>query len=106
MPMAARIDPATAFRITELEPEVSMLWEKPYSTWAWQLTAMPGERTRLVTRLKAVYDWRHAPGGALLSLVLLEFGDYPMMRKLLVSLKERSESERGRLAGTRDEATE
>jgi hypothetical protein len=105
VPMAARIDPATAFRITALEPEESMLWEKPNSTWAWQLTAMSDDRTRLVTRLRAVYDWRHAPGSALLSLVLLEFGDFPMMRKLLLGLKERCESERTRLVSMHSEAT-
>jgi hypothetical protein len=38
-------------------------------------------RTRLVTRLKALYTWRTSPSNALLPLVLFEFGEFPMTRK-------------------------
>jgi len=62
------------------------------STWAWKLTPLPGERTRLVTRLKAKYEWS-SPVAALLTLVLLEVADFPMMRKMLRGLKERAERE-------------
>ena len=68
-----------------------MLWQKPDSTWAWKLVPLEGSRTRLVTRLKARYEWRRSPGNALLSLILLEFGDFPMMRKLLRGVKARAE---------------
>ena len=72
-----------------------MLWTKPDSTWAWKLVPLEGGRaTRLVTRLKANYDWS-SPSSALLSLVLLEFGDFPMMRRMLRGLKQRAEQVAG-----------
>src|SRR5512133_1752244 len=89
--MAAKVNETTAFRIAELDPSRSMLWVKPHSTWAWKLTPLEGGRTRLVTRLKDVFPWREAPGLALLSLILFELGDFPMMRKLLLGVKRRAE---------------
>jgi hypothetical protein len=68
-----------------------MLWQKPNSTWAWKLVPLEGGRTRLITRLKALYAWRSSPGNALVSLILFEFGDFPMIRKLLLGVKRRAE---------------
>ena len=68
-----------------------LLWKKPDSTWACRLTALPGERTRLVTRVKARYDWNR-PALALLSCVLMEFGDFAMMRRMLLGIRDRAES--------------
>jgi hypothetical protein len=65
-------------------------WVKPDSTWAWTLTDI-GERTQLVTRLRSRYRWRR-PSDTLTSLVLNEFGDFPMMRKMLRTLKQRAEA--------------
>ena len=52
-------------------------------------------RERIVQRLKcqsaAVYDWRH-PIAALLGVVLMEFGDFAMMRRMLLGIKARAES--------------
>ena len=67
-----------------------MVWAKPHSTWSWTLTPVNGGRTRLVTRLKERYDWR-SPGMALPTVVLLEFGDFPMMRRLLLGIRRRAE---------------
>jgi len=36
-------------------------------------------------------DWRTSPGNALLTVVLLESGDFPMTRKLLLGIKRRAE---------------
>ena len=92
VPMASNVNETTAFKIREFEPNRSMLWEKPGSTWSWQLTALDGGRkTRLVTRLRQYYDWRGSFGNALLSLILFEWGDFPMMRKLLLNVKQRAE---------------
>jgi hypothetical protein len=91
IPMAAPITETSAFKIKELNPNRSMLWAKPHSTWAWKLEPLDGRRTRLITRLKDRYSWRSAPANALLSLILLEFGDFPMMRKLLLGVKRRAE---------------
>lgn len=46
--------------------------------------------TRLVTRVHAVYDWRH-PLTAVLGVLLLEFGDFAMMRRMLRGIKSRAE---------------
>ena len=91
IPMAATVNDTTAFKVKELDRNRSMLWEKPHSTWAWKLQPLEGGRTRLITRLKDRYPWRTAPANALLSLVLFEFGDFPMMRKLLLGVKRRAE---------------
>jgi hypothetical protein len=42
-------------------------------------------------RLKDRFAWRETPGGALLSLILFEFGDFAMMRKQLLDLRTRAE---------------
>jgi hypothetical protein len=91
VPMFSRIDDATAFKVIELEPAEHLLWGKPDSTWAWTLRPLPGARTRLVTRLRCRYDWS-APASAALSAALLEFGDFPMMRRMLKGIKQRAEA--------------
>jgi len=67
-----------------------LLWDKPDSTWAWMLVPLEGGRTRLVSRLKVRYAWER-PASAILSLVLLEFGDFPMMRRVMKGIKARAE---------------
>jgi hypothetical protein len=91
VPMAAKVNDTTAFKIKAFEPNRYLLWEKPHSTWAWKLEPLDGGRTRLITRLKDHYSWRADPANALLSVILLEFGDFPMMRKLLLGVKRRAE---------------
>jgi hypothetical protein len=59
------------------------------STWARTLRPLDGGRTtRLVTRLRQDYDWRGSPATTLLTLILFELGDFPMMRKLLLGVKD------------------
>lgn len=91
VPMASTVTEATAFKIKAFEANEWLLWEKPDSTWAWRLIALEDGRTRLVSRLKARYAWRESIGGALISLVLLEFADFPMIRRLLLNVKRRAE---------------
>jgi hypothetical protein len=93
VPMAATVNETTAFKINAFEPNRSLLWEKPHSTWAWKLEPISEGRTRLVTRLKDRYSWRANPANALLSLILFEFGDFAMMRKLLLGVKRRAEDD-------------
>jgi hypothetical protein len=89
--MYSKVNDATAFRVRAFVPPAWLLWTKPDSTWAWKLLPLDGGRaTRLVTRLKAMYQWR-SPSSALLSLVLLEVGDFPMMRRMLRGLQQRAE---------------
>ena len=58
------------------------------STWAWRLDPVGANGTRLVTRLKAQY----ALGPLLPATVLLmEIGDFPMMRRMLLGIRARAE---------------
>jgi hypothetical protein len=61
-----------------------LVWSKPDSSWSWLLTPVEGHRTRLVTRLKV----RYRPGAsALLTIPLIELGDFAMMRRMLLNLR-------------------
>ncbi len=90
VPMFSKVNDTTAFKIAAITPAQELVLLKPDSTWAWTLTELGG-RSRLVTRLRILYRW-HRPSGALMSLVLNEFGDFPMMRKMLLTLKQRAEA--------------
>jgi hypothetical protein len=83
--------PDTAFAVTSYQIPAQLLWSKSDSAWgmAAQLHRLRG--TRLVTRIRAVYDWRR-PAQALAGLVLMEFGDFAMMRRMLRGVKQRAES--------------
>jgi len=89
--MAPTPSDGTAFKVEAFEAPSWLLWRKPDSSWAWSLTDLPGGRTRLVTRVRCRYDWRH-PANALLSVVLMEFGDFAMQRRMLRGIKARAES--------------
>jgi hypothetical protein len=89
VPMFSKVNDTTAFKIAAIEPWSELVWHKPDSTWAWKLTDVDGG-TRLVTRLRIHYRWNQ-PLGAVASLVLNEFGDFPMMRRMLLNLKRRAE---------------
>jgi hypothetical protein len=91
VPMASKVNETTAFKIKAFEPNRWMLWAKSHSTWAWRLVPLEGDSTRLLVRLKERYEWRRSPGNALVTLMLFEFGDFPMMRKLLFGVKRRAE---------------
>ena len=88
--MFSKVNETTAFKVADCDPERYLVWFKPDSTWAWQLTHA-ANGTRLVTRLRIRYEWSK-PAGTLVSLVLNEFGDFPMMRKMLRTIKQRAES--------------
>jgi hypothetical protein len=90
MPMAKQVNETTAFNVKAFQTNEWLLWDKPDSTWAWKLIPLDGGRTRLLSRLKARYAWE-TPGSAVLTLVLLEFGDFPMMRRVMRGIKARAE---------------
>lgn len=100
-PMASPPDERTAFTVVEVDAPHTLVWGKPDSTWAWRLDQVGANGTRLVTRLKAQY----APGPLLPATVLLmEIGDFPMMRRMLLGIRARAEqpvvttSEEGRVS--------
>lgn len=91
-PMASAANDQTAFKVARLEAPSVLVWVKPDSTWAWRLTADENGGTRLVTRLKA----RYTLGPFLpVTVLLMEVGDFPMMRRMLLGIRERAER-RGR----------
>jgi hypothetical protein len=86
-----------AYKVDSLKMPEWMLWvhrphedEDPDSTWSWRLNELPTGRTRLVTRMKQDYRWQ-APRLALFNLVLMEFGDFAMERRMLNGIKVRAE---------------
>lgn len=93
IPMSPSSTPTdkTALRVDSFEVGSWMLWTKPDSTWSWRLTPTASGGTRLVARIHAVYDWSHPPM-AILGFVLMEFGDFAMMRRMLRGIKTRAES--------------
>jgi hypothetical protein len=88
VPMSPTVNDTTAFKVDAFEPAAWMLWRKPDSTWSWRLEPV-GNRTRLVTRLRVVYNWRK-PAMALMSVFLIEFGDFAMMRRMLKGIRRRA----------------
>jgi hypothetical protein len=89
VPMGGKPTPATAYRVTRLEPGALMLWEKPGGTWLWLLEPAGAGQTRLITRLRSRYDWRKP--AIVTELILMELGDPFMMRKCLLGIKHRAE---------------
>lgn len=81
----------TAFRVAGFRVNDWLLWSKPDSTWCWSLTPTATGGTRLVTRIRALYDWQH-PLAALTAVLLMEFGDFAMLRRMLRGIKARAES--------------
>jgi hypothetical protein len=91
VPMSPTPSPATAFSVDSFETDRWLLWTKPDSTWAWTLTGTDAGGTRLVTRVHACYDWTR-PASALLSVVLMELGDFAMMRRMLLGIRARAQA--------------
>jgi hypothetical protein len=81
----------TAFKVHSFRVNEWLLWSKPDSTWAWSLTPTGSDETRLVSRIRAVYEWQH-PLTGLTALVLMEFGDFAMLRRMLRGIKARAEA--------------
>ncbi len=89
IPMSRKVSEETAFRVRAFEPGRWMLWEKAASTWAWKLLPIDEEHTRLLIRLRCRYRWTRPT--IVTDLILMEIGDFPMMRKLMLGIKRRVE---------------
>jgi hypothetical protein len=89
--MAPTPTESTAFRVHSFAANKWMLWSKPDSTWVWRLSPVDGGQTRLLTRISAARDWRH-PLAALVAVVLMEFGDFAMCRRMMRGIKSRAET--------------
>jgi len=91
VPMSPTPSDVTAFKVAGFEANRWLLWHQPLSTWSWTLTELPRGQTRLVTRLRIRLDWHHR-AVSLLSVILNEFGDFPMMRRMLLGIRDRAET--------------
>ena len=90
VPMSPKPSARSGFKVHSFDANRWLLWTTPDSTWAWQLT--PTEHgTRLVARINARYDWRQ-PHWALLGILLMEFGDFATLRRMLRGIRTRAEA--------------
>ena len=78
------VNETTAFKVKAFETNQWLLWEKPDCTWAWVLRPLPGGRTRLISRQRMHYPEPF-------TMLLMEFSDPPMMRRILKGIKARAE---------------
>jgi hypothetical protein len=77
--------------VKDAEKNVYCLWwdKKGNSTWLWQLSPLDAEQTRLITRLRVVYEWT-LPW--VIYYLLQDVGDIVMMSKCLLGIKRRAEA--------------
>lgn len=93
-PMASPPDERNSFTVAQIVPPAVLVWAKPDSTWVWSLSANAEGGTRLVTRLKAAYKLTpFLP----VTVLLMEVGDFPMMRRMLLGIRERAEHADGQM---------
>ena len=95
--MVPRPTERTAFVVDGFVAPEWLLWRTPNRVFAWRLLPLPGGRTRLVARLSTAYEWSRP--FVLGTVVLMEFGDYPMMRRMLRGIRKRAEATHRRTAG-------
>ena len=77
-----------AFHILSVEPN-HYVTLGPRVAWTLALYPQPDGTTRFVQRLRMKYSWRRAVWA-----VMIDIGDFLMMRKMLLNVKERVESSR------------
>jgi hypothetical protein len=92
VPMSPKPSASTSLKVHSFVANQWLLWTTPDSTWSWQLTPTH-DGTRLIARINTRYDWRH-PLSAVLGLVLMEFADFAMLRRMLEGIKDRAEAHR------------
>jgi hypothetical protein len=81
----------TAWKVDSFAQDEWLLWRKPDSTWSWVLRDLGNGSTRLISRARVHYDWSR-PAYSAFGVVLMEFGDFAMMRRMLLGIKQRAES--------------
>jgi hypothetical protein len=85
----------SAFVVDSFDEPSWLLWRTPNRSWAWRLIPLDGQRTRLVTRMRTVYEWRRPL--VLVTVVLMECADFAMMRRMLRGIRDRAEAPRSRV---------
>jgi hypothetical protein len=88
--MSPQPSESTAWKVGSFAQNEWLLWRKPDSTWSWVLRDLGNGRTPLITRVHVLYDWSR-PAYSAFGMVLMEFGDFAMMRRMLLGIKQRAE---------------
>jgi hypothetical protein len=96
LPMVLKPSERLSFIVDSFDAPHWLLWRSRARSWAWGLVPLTDGRTRLISRLNTFYDWRRP--GTLITVLLMEFGDYSMMRRMLRGIRERAEAEHQRRA--------
>jgi hypothetical protein len=94
--MVPRPSERTAFVVDSFVAPEWLLWRTPNRSWAWRLVPLAGGRTRLINRLYTAYEWSRPL--VLVTVLLMEVGDYPMMRRMLRGIRKRAETRQRLLA--------
>jgi hypothetical protein len=84
----------TAFAVDSFTAPEWLLWRTPNRTWAWHLVRLPRGRTRLISRMHTLYEWRRPL--VLGTVLLMEVADFAMMRRMLLGIRDRAEAEHRR----------
>jgi hypothetical protein len=95
LPWVPRPSERTTFVVDSYSEPEWLLWRHPNRIWAWRLVRLPSG-TRLITRMRAFYDW-HRPL-TFVTVVLMEVADFSMMRRMLLGIRDRAETEHRRRA--------
>ncbi len=83
-------DGRKGMRIVALDLPRSMIWGTlPDTTWVWILEPLSDGTTRLITRIRSRYRWLSP---TIAFSMLMEFADIWMIRKMLLTLRERAET--------------
>jgi len=81
-------DGTQGIQVYSLDRPNSMIWGTPGDTsWVWQLDARP-DGARVITRIRSRIRWQPI---SIAYSVLMEFGDFWMIRKMLLNLRDRAE---------------
>jgi hypothetical protein len=89
LPMVMKPSEKLSFIVDGFDRPHWLLWRSRSRSWSWRLLPLTDGRTRLISRLNTFYDWRRPT--ALLNVLLMEFGDYAMMRRMLCGIRDRAE---------------
>jgi hypothetical protein len=81
-------DGTQGIQVYSVDRPNSMVWGTPADTsWVWQLDARP-DGARVITRIRSRIRWQPI---SIAYSVLMEFGDFWMIRKMLLNLRDRAE---------------
>ena len=81
-------DGTQGIQVYSLDRPNSMIWGTPGDTsWVWQLDARPGG-ARVITRIRSRIRWQPI---SIAYSVLMEIGDFWMIHKMLLNLRDRAE---------------